>query len=219
MAHYKDLTDRRAVLKSIAEYDKLGQATFLKQYGFGKARNFILLHNGHRYDSKAIVGAAYGHQFGTPLTSKDFSGGLATVVPKLGSLGFKVVALDVTDDTVALPEEVPESMWEGGKRSVTVNAYERSPDARASCIEAHGSSCAICSFDFGQRYGDKFQGFIHVHHKVPISNIGSRYKVNPKSDLIPVCPNCHAVIHYGNKTRSVEEVRSLLGTKKRGAKR
>ncbi len=210
MANFLDLSDRKAVLKAIEEYDNLGQAEFLKRYGYGKARNFILLYKGRRYDSKAIVGAAYQHQFGSPLTSKDFSGGQATVVPKLGSLGFKVIALDVTDKSVALPEEVPESMWEGGKRTISVNAYERSPDARAACIEQHGWACAICDFDFGSVYGDQFQGFIHVHHKVPVSKVGVRYKVAPNKDLVPLCPNCHAVVHYGNRTRTVEEVKKLL---------
>lgn len=210
MPNFKDLSDPKAVLKAIAEYDRLGQDDFLKQYGFGKARNFILLHAGRRYDSKAIVGAAYWHQFGKPLKPTDFSGGLATVVPLLGGLGFKVIALDVNEDTVALPEEVPDSMWEGGKRTVTVNAYERSPEARAQCIEIHGSSCGICEFDFGRTYGAEFHGFIHVHHKTPVSKVGARYKVDPKSDLIPVCPNCHAVVHYGNETRSVEDVKRLL---------
>ncbi len=214
MVNFRDLSDPQAVLKAIAEYDKLGQEAFLKRYGYRKARSFILLYNGRRYDSKAIVGAAYEHQFGSPLTSQNFSGGLATVVPKLRNLGFVVVALDITECSVALAEEVPIFMWEGGKRSVTVNAYERSAEARADCIEAHGSSCVICNIDFGSVYGDQFHGFIHVHHKVPVSEIGVRYKVNPKDDLIPVCPNCHAVIHYGSKTRSIEEIRSLLASRK-----
>ena len=76
MANFRDLSDRRAVIHAIAEYDSLGQGTFLKKYGFGRARSFVLLYNGRSYDSKAIVGAAYQHQFGNRLTSQDFSGGL-----------------------------------------------------------------------------------------------------------------------------------------------
>jgi len=34
-----------------------------------------------------------------------------------------------------------------------------------------------------------------VHHLVPISKIGKKYRVDPIKDLRPVCPNCHAVIH------------------------
>lgn len=210
MANYRDLSDPAAVLKAIAEYDRLGRTKFLDKYGYGKALMFVLLHNGTQYDSKAIVGAAYQHQFGKPLRNTDFSGGQASVVPKLASLGFKVVALEVTDTTSALAEEVPESMWEGGKRTVTVNAYERSPEARAACIEAHGSSCAICAFDFGKVYGPEFEGFIHVHHRIPVSKIGARYKVDPEKDLVPLCPNCHAVVHYGNKTRTEKDVKDKL---------
>lgn len=217
MASYRDLSDSSAVLAAINEFDQLGQDEFLKKYGYGKALTFMLIYKGRQYDSKAIVGAAYQHQFGSPLRNTDFSGGQASVVPKLSSLGFKVVALEVTDSTAALPEEVPESMWEGGKRTVSVNAYERSAEARAACIEAHGWECAICEFDFGEVYGPEFQGFIHVHHRVPVSKVGARYKIDPLKDLIPLCPNCHAVVHYGNRTRSVDEIRQKLrDAKKKG---
>lgn len=207
---FRELSDRKAVLSAIGEYDELGQDAFLHKYGFGRARSYFLLYKSNRYDSKAIVGVAHKHQFGTLLASTEFSGGLATVVPKLEGLGFRVIAEDITEASTSLPEEVAESMWEGGKKSVIVNAYERSPEARAACIEIHGSSCAICGFDFGREFGMQFHGYIHVHHKVPIAKIESRYEINPAEDLVPVCPNCHAVIHYGNKTRSVEEVKALL---------
>jgi 5-methylcytosine-specific restriction enzyme A len=210
MPNYRDLTDRNAVLKAIDEFNRLGRAEFLRKYGYGRALSFMLIHNGRQYDSKAIVGAAYEHQHGSPLRNTDFSGGRASVVPKLASLDFKVVALEMTDSTTALPEEVPDSMWEGAKRVISVNAYERNPDARALCIEAHGTSCLICGFDFAKAYGAEFHGYIHVHHRVPISQIGERYKVDPGKDLVPLCPNCHAVVHYGNRTRSVEDVKKLL---------
>lgn len=215
MANYRDLSDRDAVLTAITECDQLGRTKFLEKYGYGKARMFMLIHNGKQYDSKAIVGAAYEHQFEEPLLNTDFSGGQATVVPKLSSLGFKVVALELNDSTSALAEEVPESMWEGGKRTLSVNAYERSAEARAACIEAHGSRCAICDFDFGEQYGPEFQGFIHVHHRLPVSQVGERYEVDPVKDLVPLCPNCHAVVHYGNKTRSEEEVRKRIQKSKK----
>ena len=139
---------------------------------------------------------------GSSVTVDDFLNGLFT-------LAAVRVAADERE-TVALPEEVSDEMWEGGRQSVTVNRYERNAVARAECIEQHGSACAICGFDFGKVYGGNFNGFIHVHHKTPLAEVNARYRVDPINDLIPVCPNCHAVIHYGNKTRSVEEVRQLL---------
>ena len=87
-----DLSSRQAILAAIAEYDQLGRDRFLDKYGFGKARQYFLEHDGNRYDSKAIVGAAHGFQFPAagPLASTEFSGGEATVRAKLEELCFTV---------------------------------------------------------------------------------------------------------------------------------
>ena len=58
-----NLTSRHAVLEAIAECDRVGQETFLKKYGFHPARSYFLVHDGRRYDSKAIAGVAHGYQF------------------------------------------------------------------------------------------------------------------------------------------------------------
>jgi len=49
-----------------------------------------------------------------------------------------------------------------------------------------------------------------MHHLTDISAIGEEYKVDPTTDLRPVCPNCHAMPHVGNKTRSIEELKACL---------
>lgn len=111
-----------------------------------------------------------------------------------------------------LAEEVllHSNLKEGVVRQVRVNAYERSRVAREKCIEHYVAKCVICSFDFGTVYGSLAEGFIHVHHLKPLSEIGSRYEVDPVSDLRPVCPNCHAVVHMGGATCTIEEVARLL---------
>ncbi|MBZ4373279.1 hypothetical protein [Corallococcus sp. AS-1-6] len=88
----KDLTDSDAVLKAIAEFDALGREAFLRAYGFGEARSYFLVHNGKKYDSKAIVGVAHGYQYPPqgPLWSSEFSGGFVTVLTQLKALGFTV---------------------------------------------------------------------------------------------------------------------------------
>ncbi|MGX9117879.1 HNH endonuclease [Mesorhizobium sp. BHbsci] len=85
--------DRNAVLRAIEEYDQLGRPNFLKHYGFGKARSYVLEHEGKPYDSKAIVGVAhrYARPDLGPLKASDFSGGDATVRKKLEQLGFQVI--------------------------------------------------------------------------------------------------------------------------------
>jgi hypothetical protein len=106
------------------------------------------------------------------------------------------------------------TFFEGAKRRVMVNAYERDPTARRSCIEHYGCSCIICRFDFLASFGSVAEGFIQVHHLTPLSEIGARYAVNPITDLRPVCPNCHAVIHLGGCTRSIDEVREMLQSRR-----
>jgi len=152
---------------------------------------------------------AHRYQFGDPLKNT-FSGGMATVVPALRRLGFEVVGSKIDERTVKAPEEVPDDLWEGARKQVSVNAYERNVKARAKCIEVHGSSCAICGFNFGNTYGDDFSGFIHVHHKVPLAEIGERYKVDPARDLVPLFANCHSILHHGGVHRSIEEVKALI---------
>ncbi len=84
---------------------------------------------------------------------------------------------------------------EGAKTKVTVNKYERNPITRQRCIEHYGYSCSICTFNFHQIYGDIGKNFIHVHHIKPLHEIRENYIVDPIKDLIPVCPNCHAMLH------------------------
>src|SRR5262249_21444733 len=60
---------------------------------------------------------------------------------------------------------------EGAKYQVTVNAFERNPIARSRCIRHYGPTCVVCGFDFGAVYGPLADGFIHVHHLKPLSEI------------------------------------------------
>jgi 5-methylcytosine-specific restriction protein A len=89
------LTDitRSEVLQAVAEFDRLGRDAFLRRYGFGRARRYLLLFDGKEYDSKAVVGAAHGFLPGhEPLGAGDFSGGQAHTVKLLCGLGFHVVS-------------------------------------------------------------------------------------------------------------------------------
>jgi hypothetical protein len=63
------------VRQAIAEFDRLGQDAFLSTYGFRKARDYFLIHNGQPYDSKAIAGVAHQYLPGrVALKFDEFSG-------------------------------------------------------------------------------------------------------------------------------------------------
>jgi len=137
---------------------------------------------------------------------------------KLTRVGGDWFASDYDDEgMVASAEEISssEKYSEGARVSVNINAYERNPKARAACIAYHGDVCAVCGFDFARAYGDIGDGFIHVHHVVPIGKIGREYKIDPIKDLIPVCPNCHAMIHRTEPPLPVDQLRQHINDLKK----
>ena len=109
--------------------------------------------------------------------------------------------------------EDDELYYEGSVTTVKVNRYERNQDARKKCIEIHGCQCKICGFDFEKTYGEAGKGLIHVHHVVPISSIKEEYQIDYEKDLIPVCPNCHAMIHRKKDPYTCEEIKKMLYAK------
>lgn len=101
---------------------------------------------------------------------------------------------------------------EGTKCVISVNRYERNKEARGKCIHHYGAKCQICGFDFQEKYGNIGEGFIEVHHKIPISEIGDVYEVDPIKDLIPTCSNCHSMLHRKKgETLKVEELKEMMG--------
>jgi 5-methylcytosine-specific restriction protein A len=163
-----------------------------------------------------------------------------TSVKELQTLGIKA-RVDVVDETLELipierlesflisfisfvllpliPDELENSvldsvesgMPEGAVAKVEVNKYERSPRNRAACLAHFGNTCQGCGFSFAEKYGEIASGYIHVHHLVPISMVGANYIINPLTDLIPLCPNCHAAIHLQSPPFSLIELRTMTG--------
>ena len=119
----------------------------------------------------------------------------------------------VDGDGFTLPEEIPTShtYFEGAQRLVTINSYERNSRARAACVAHYGARCVVCGFCFADKYGPNGDGIIHVHHLVPLSEIGESYELDPIEDLRPVCPNCHAMIHARVPQYSIEDVKQMIG--------
>jgi predicted HNH restriction endonuclease len=118
-------------------------------------------------------------------------------------------------ENIIYPDDIEDNnLYEGSKKQIIVNAYERNSKARQECINKYGYICSICKFDFEKKYGEIGKSFIHVHHITPLSEINEKYKIDPIKDLIPVCPNCHAMLHKKNLTNnlaySIEEIRNRI---------
>lgn len=111
-----------------------------------------------------------------------------------------------------LPEEISEieALYEGTRKQILVNAYERSRVARDKCLEYYDKRCVVCDQYMSEIYGTVAEELIHVHHCKPLSEIQEGYEVDPIKHLRPVCPNCHAVIHLRKPPYTIEEVRCFL---------
>lgn len=117
----------------------------------------------------------------------------------------------VNDDVydVDYPED-DDKLYEGALVKVMANKYERNQKARKECVAKKGYKCLVCGCDFEKAYGEIGKGFIHVHHVVPISSIGQEYELNVDTDLVPVCPNCHYMMHRKDPPYTVEEMKEIM---------
>lgn len=103
------------------------------------------------------------------------------------------------------------SAKEGKKIVYYTSKYERSFKNRINAIKIHGTKCMACGFDFEKNYGPRGTGFIEVHHKVPLNSIDDIIEINPETDLVCLCANCHRIIHRKkSETLSFESLVSLI---------
>ncbi|WP_455917055.1 HNH endonuclease [Pantoea agglomerans] len=109
------------------------------------------------------------------------------------------------------PDELTtsEGYAEGARKQILVNAYERDPAARRECLLHHGYDCQGCGFSFEKVYGELGRQFIHVHHIRPLHTVGDGYRLNALTDLIPLCPNCHAMVHRTCPVMDIDTLRAF----------
>ena len=105
-------------------------------------------------------------------------------------------------------EIVPLNIKEGQSTTIQLTRYERNPKNRAAAIKIHGTTCLACGFNFNEFYGKELaKDFIEVHHIKPVSQ--GEYTVNPKTDLVPLCSNCHSMIHKEkHPPQTIDEIRN-----------
>lgn len=189
-----------------------------KQPAYGEAAEYVELVQVKQYSLRIFP------MIHAPLDRKR-PGGTSTIVnfsPNLIMCNLvrgkgRWIAIPIGNDALWPDEtsiDIGPDLFEGGRRAVTVSAVERNAEARSLCLKWHGYRCKVCGIDFGEKYGELGEGFIHVHHLKPLASITQRRPVDPKVDLIPVCPNCHAMLHRRTPPFAVEEIcRALVEAK------
>lgn len=117
----------------------------------------------------------------------------------------------VEDDLQAI--EVESGRLEGKLKTYYGQRYERDATNRRKAIEIHGTTCKACGFDFEKVYGERGRNFIEVHHIKPL-HMTKEIRVNPETDLVPLCANCHRMIHRDPQhVLTIEELKQLLEEK------
>lgn len=125
---------------------------------------------------------------------------------------FCLILILLVEQTEWEPENATElnaNDFEGEKSLIQSNKYERSRYNRALCLAFYGFSCRGCGIHMKEIYGPLGDGVIHVHHIVPVSQMGGSYRIDPIKDLIPLCPNCHNIVHKVNPPLPIEELKKL----------
>lgn len=90
-AHSRAKISRESALAALAECDKIGRDAFLRKYHYRKSTSYLLVHEGREYDSKAVLGVAFGIEYGCPpLLPSEFSGGAEHCARIMIRLGFSV---------------------------------------------------------------------------------------------------------------------------------
>jgi hypothetical protein len=106
--------------------------------------------------------------------------------------------------------ELDESVIEGSPRGGWHTVVERSSVVRARAIQIHGTRCGACNFSFEEAYGPLGDGFIEVHHLVPLAEPGGPVAVSPATDVAGLCANCHRMVHRESPPLSPNALKAVV---------
>lgn len=100
----------------------------------------------------------------------------------------------------ALAPDTADLYSDGGVTLRQHREVERNPQLRIQAREywtkRQGGRirCWACGFDFEKVYGKRGRGFIEMHHDEPLAEWPER-RMKAVTELVPVCSNCHRMLH------------------------
>lgn len=122
----------------------------------------------------------------------------------VSALGFCLLLNGVYEQTCFKAES------EGALVEIHAVGHERSRKNRLICLGYYGTRCMACGDDLREKYGDVAAGLIEVHHLKPVSKLKGAAEIDPIKDLVPLCPNCHAVVHRVDPPMSIEKLKERM---------
>lgn len=124
---------------------------------------------------------------------------------------------EAVEDLFSTSSNAENMFAEEGMESIRLSKiYERSRVNRAIAIELHGLSCFVCDFNFNDFYGSIAAEYVEIHHLTPVSMMGASRVVDPRTELVPLCANCHRMVHRRWPPYGVGELRSAIKARESG---
>lgn len=210
----------RSLLRQMAESDEIQRTTFATLAAQAIADGFRIgvgVNEAHIADLSVLPRGEWtklevdcDHRLpGGKITLEDLNDAALEVASVCLGLVLSLLPVEeVTDSVSGFEPGLPE----GARVRVEVNRYERSPVNRAACIAHYGTKCLACGLDFSEKYGSLGNEYIEVHHRVPVSEMGGAYRLDPVKDLVTVCANCHAMLHRAKPPLSVEALADIINS-------
>jgi predicted HNH restriction endonuclease len=96
---------------------------------------------------------------------------------------------------------------EGFRRQVIVENGYRNRKFTLHAKEELGTICYACGFNFEDFYGPHGKGFIEIHHLNPIQEGERSSRIE---DVVPVCSNCHRMLHKGTAILTIEDLKQMI---------
>lgn len=188
-AGYEQQTTARGLLKQIAQSNDLKINPFQELDGWmvsgGDFNIEVIVRNVDEHDSASAVAD----------TAKSI------MVPLMAAMAELIGYDEWNDEHPDIEGEVTEAL---------IKTRERSRRNRYLCLSIHGNRCAACGFSPLEAYGES-GNIIEVHHLEPVSLLEMPRQYDPVSDLVPLCPNCHRLIHTRKPVPfSLDELKEMV---------
>ena len=202
-------THQSGILLSVAEGERLfpdsmrvsGGVEFDCEDPSGRLWKFRFFHKAKAHESRITLITHYIRQ------NLIRSGDVLKLYPPDKAGDPYCVDYEPANTSVIRGEEPLEGVTEGAVRTIYVNQHERDPKNRREAIAKHGVRCFGCRMEMAETYGEIAKGYIHIHHTNPISQ-GER--ITKVDDLIPLCPNCHAIVHLNDPPLTVNQLKKII---------
>lgn len=109
----------------------------------------------------------------------------------------------------------PDDLFDKSVRRLTVPARERDVNALDACVKKYGPVCQACGVKFEDLYGKIGRGFIEIHCQEELAETKTKQADDLYADMVPLCSNCHSVIHLQSPPLTVPELKEIIARRRR----